>query len=233
MLPLLGFTCLATAQPAHKAKSSHQSAGYVNMTFQGHFRAGPKTHHAKSTDGNLVPTEDFDSLTSMRATLLPDQKMRAKYPNIGDQKNFPNARFPEELRNVSVVAFIHAVKLENGVGKNGKQADLDFHLMLGDSAAHGQGKFFTAEVSGLPPDGVDVNDFKKARQQLVDLLKNKAKVQAKSFQAKFAQINPPIKAKVTGSLFFDGDHVAGAVGPAYAKASSVWEIHPVISIEVM
>lgn len=172
--------------------------------------------------------------------------MWAKYPNIGNQKDFPNARVSEELRNVSVIAYVHAVALENGIpvrmpdsARSGwglpdgyVHADLDFHVMLSTSPRHGEGTFFAAEVSGLPRDGIDVEEFKRARQQLVDILLNVAKKPEASFNAKFAEINPPIKVKVTGSLLFDADHAIGTFEPNYVKSTTAWEIHPVKSIEL-
>jgi hypothetical protein len=35
---------------------------------------------------------------------------------------------------------------------------------------------------------------------------------------------------VTGSLFFDVDHPAGAVGPQGHRPQTAWEIHPISSI---
>jgi hypothetical protein len=35
---------------------------------------------------------------------------------------------------------------------------------------------------------------------------------------------------VTGSLFFDMDHLAGVVGTGEFKPQTAWEIHPVTSI---
>jgi hypothetical protein len=46
-------------------------------------------------------------------------------------------------------------------------------------------------------------------------------------------ISPPIHLRVTGALFFDGAHAIGSVGPAYAKPFTVWENHPVLTIECL
>jgi hypothetical protein len=42
----------------------------------------------------------------------------------------------------------------------------------------------------------------------------------------YKKFDPPIAVDLTGSVFFDVDHPAGAIGPAGLKPSSAWEIHP-------
>ena len=58
-----------------------------------------------------------------------------------------------------------------------------------------------------------------------------AKVPQSAFHADFAPIDPPLKVKVTGSLFFDGQNASGRAGPEFARASSAWQIDPVMAIE--
>jgi len=111
-----------------------------------------------------------------------------------------------------------AIKLESG-----KHGDNDFHVILGTSASSGA-KFLNVEVSGVPSSG-DPTAFREARRQLLKVIGNQ------SLHSSFTRFSKPLKVKVTGSLYFDADHVAGQVGPAYAKPKTVWEIHPVTSIE--
>jgi hypothetical protein len=50
----------------------------------------------------------------------------------------------------------------------------------------------------------------------------------------YIRISPPARVLIQGSLYFDGDHAAGCgscPGPAYAKPTTVWEIHPVYNIK--
>lgn len=47
----------------------------------------------------------------------------------------------------------------------------------------------------------------------------------------YDKYDPPIPIKVTGSLFFDVDHVPPAVGPTGMKPLTAWEIHPVSDIQ--
>jgi hypothetical protein len=46
----------------------------------------------------------------------------------------------------------------------------------------------------------------------------------------YAQLTPT-HVQVTGSLLYDIDHAAGAVGPTGHRPKSAWEIHPVTSIQ--
>jgi hypothetical protein len=223
----LGVMSFAYAQPVTKAPPAAPAMDYVNMSFRGDYRAFPKTHYARYSDGKMVATEIFDDLHALKKTLPPDERMRQKYADqLGN-----NARFPEELRNVSVVAYLHAVRLKYGIDAHGNQADLNFQVLLGTSPRQGEGRFFSAEVSGLPHGGGDIASFSATRRQVVQLVTHVAKVPEKSFRAAFAQINPPIKVKVTGSLLFDAQVRAGSAGPDYAKADSGWQINPVISID--
>jgi len=227
-MPLaLSLTCLAYGQNAAQAKPATATVDYINMPYQGSFRAAPKTHYAKSPKGQLFPTEVFSDVDSLRKTLPTDSEMRKKYSrNMGSP-----TRFREELRNVSVIAYIHAVKLENGIDAHGTQGDLNFRVMLGTLPTPRQGRFFTAEVSGLPIGAADIDTFKAARRQLLQLLLYVAEIKPEAFHAEFVPLNRPIKVRVAGSLFFDGHRASNTVGPDYARADSVWEIHPVISID--
>jgi hypothetical protein len=222
----LNFACIAYAQSAPPAKPAGPALDYVNMPFRGTFREFPKTHYATSAKGQVLPVEVFSDLDALSKILPPDDAMRKKYAKELGQ----SWRFPEEQRNVSVVGYIHAVKLDYGIDSHGVQGDQDFHVMLGTSPKRGEGRFFTASVSGLPRDGFGVKNFMAARQQLLQLLLRVARTPESSFRAAFAPIDPPLRVKVTGSLLFDGRQPASA-GPDYAKAATVWHIHPVMSID--
>jgi hypothetical protein len=213
--------------------------------FQGHWRRLVKTAIARS-GGRALPTETFSDLSALLASLLPDDQMRIKYKDLKARSiktkqqqqsgDFgPEQRKPEELRNVQVTAWICAVKYEWG-----KTGDNDFHVILSSTATAGAGaKFMTAEVSGLPvvtaatktkplpridTKSPDYPALLRARRQLVSLFPNHRLTET------FYKPPRPIKVTVTGSLHFDGDHMAGtkdAPGPAGMKPARVWEIHPV------
>lgn len=172
--------------------------------------------------GTLAHLEKFDDLDALKEFLRPqiDQIMRYHHPHLSEADTDASHRLAEERHNVSVVAYIHAIKHESGSG-----GDNDFHVMLGSSSTPNAGIFLTAEASGLPPDGPHRSLLANARQELLSI------VGSCPCNGRFMQVSPPIRVRVTGSLFFDGAHAIGAVGPAYAKPFTVWEIHPILSIE--
>jgi hypothetical protein len=193
----------------------------VEESFHGQYRAAAKTASAMR-NGTLVPTETFVDLEALREFLRPqiDPLMRRRYPHLSDADTDATHRVPEERHNVAVVAYIHAIKHEAG-----PRGDRDFHVMLGSSPATGSGIFMTAEASGLPADGDPRVWLAEARRQLLSI------IGTCHCESRFMPVSPPIRVRVTGSLFFDGAHGIGSVGPAYAKPFSVWEIHPILSIE--
>lgn len=193
------------------ARSTHK-ASVEDLEFGGHFRAEAKTSYAPG------PTEECRGLSEVMNSLVTDQRMLAKYPELRDKKSNLTDRVDQELRNICVEAYLYAAKLERG-----RHGDNDFHLILGSSTV-GEIKFFTAEVSGVPQKG-DKSAFKRARHQVLKILGKRR------LNSRYIKFRKPIKVRVEGSLFFDADHVAGQVGPKYAKPKTVWEIHPVKSIE--
>lgn len=193
----------------------------VDEEFRGRYRARAKTEYAM-TDGQLAPVEQFDDLEALKAFLRPqiDQIMHYHYQHLSEADTDATQRVAEERHNVSVVAYIHAVKHESGSG-----GDNDFHVMLGSSPTPDTGLFLTAEASGLPPDGPHRVLLAIARQELLSI------VGPCYCGSRFMRVSPPLRVRVTGSLFFDGAHSIGAVGPQYAKPFTVWEIHPILSID--
>jgi hypothetical protein len=130
----------------------------------------------------------------------------------------PNSgRTSEEQHNVTVGAYIYAVS---------KESDNDFHLIVGDKNCADGGCFINVEVSGLPQQQGDPNflALSAVRTKFLTFL---GQHQPSRGYQKFA---PPIAVTLTGSIFFDVDHPAGAVGPAGLKPSSAWEIHPLTDI---
>jgi hypothetical protein len=204
-------------RPAPSASANPE----VEEEFQGQYRAAAKTEYVMLT-GRMAPTEAFPDLDALKAFLRPqiDPLMRHRYPHLSDADANAGHRVPEERHNVSVVAYIHAVKHETG-----PRGDRDFHVMLGSSPTIGSGIFLTAEASGLRAHGVHRQQLESARAELLSI------VGICRCDGHFMQVSPPIPVRVTGSLFFDGAHGIGSVGPAYAKPFSVWELHPIMSIE--
>jgi hypothetical protein len=215
---------------ARKKGGTQKQVGYrndpIDQVYAGHYRKAVKTSIAKAS------VKSYPDLGTVLASLPKDEDMRTKQglekPRSIAQKQKPQkgavgpqTRFPEELRNVSVTAWICAAKYESS-----KEGDFDFHVILADSRTIGRStKFMTAEVSGLPDkSGPDRDMLRKVRQSLLKIFAET------KLDGAFHKPNPPIKVSVAGSLFFDGDHYAGAVGPQGMRPQTSWEIHPVSSL---
>jgi hypothetical protein len=202
------------------------NARLVPLTYMGHYRKAVKTSVAPGSAARIA------DLGALLDSLPPDSTMRKNYGlkarTIAQKRRppkgviGPQTRFPEERKNVVVPCWLCAVKFETGQ----KDSDNDCHVILSSTAnpAAQSARFMTAEVSGLPTGGKDVARLKAARQQLVALFR---KVPLGN---RFYQPSPPIKVRVTGSLFFDGDHTPGNIGPVGRRPSTTWEIHPVTAI---
>jgi len=130
-----------------------------------------------------------------------------------------SGRVPQEQKFVTVTAFLYAAS---------RESDNDFHCIVGLDPSK-PARFMNVEVSALPPSSSPF--FAKIRA---------ARNQFKTFFTSngdglptqgYDRYDPPISIKVTGSLFFDVDHVPPAVGPKDMKPRSAWEIHPVSDIQ--
>lgn len=191
----------------------------LNQKYHGTYRKTSKTAIVRNNNGNVAPVQTFPSLKSLKNTLGDDTTMRNKYPDLSNKQS--NAlRKPEELRNVEVVAWLYDAK---------HQSDNDFHIVLGSTAIRSTALFMNTEIAGLPlAPGDDQDRLKAARQQFLTIIP--------SGRYTTEHTESPIKVKVRGSVIFDGDHQPGCLkcpGPGYAKPKSVWEIHPITSIEVV
>jgi hypothetical protein len=186
------------------AAPSTPSAGDI---FAGTDRRDPKTSVAT---GGL---KSYSRVADLRSSFPTDAFMKG----LGITRAPDSARTTEEQYNVSVEGYIYAVS---------KESDNDFHLIVGDKDCSAGECFINVEVSGLPQD--------PANPDFQTLSAVRAKVLAYFHQhepsRRYKKFDPPISVTVSGSVFFDVDHPAGAVGPAGLKPSSAWEIHPVTDI---
>jgi len=170
--------------------------------------------------GAVAPAEQYQDIGSLLSSLPVDKDMRstldASAPAMVAMTSVAaSSRLPAEQKNVVVPAYLCYVR---------KEGDNDYHLILG-STADASATYMTAEVSGLPSAGSDVDTLRQVRGQLATLL---------GFEpgtGDYHPVNPPLSLLVTGSLFFDGGHVPGEVGPDHAKTQQVWEIHPVTNLQ--
>jgi hypothetical protein len=193
----------------------------ATLPFEGEYRTYSKTSIVRNTHDAVKAAKGYSSVQALLDSLPQDSVIRKAYKNQGGMPD--DRRVAQELKNVAVTCWIHAVKFEGG--ENG---DNDFHVVVGTSADTNDHGFINVEISGLPPaDDIDFVQLKAVRAKFLNLLSGVA------ITGEFARINPPRKVRLKGSLFFDMQHGAGCKacpGPAWAKPQTVWELHPVYSI---
>jgi hypothetical protein len=173
-------------------------------------------------NGAVAPPEPSQDIGSLLSPLPSDATMRPILDNSAPAPAMAaltslaaSSRLPAEQHNVVVPAYLCYVR---------KEDDNDYHLILG-STTDATATYMTAEVSGLPSGGVDAATLRQVRVQLMNLLG------FEPAKGNYHPVNPPLSVLVTGSLFFDGGHVPGEVGPDAAKTQQVWEIHPVTDLQ--
>ena len=148
-------------------------------------------------------------------SLRPDAEMRAMHIS----KEADSARLPEEQTVVVVKAFLYAAS---------KESDNDFHCIVGTEPGSNV-RFMNVEVSGLPAGNARFfSVLKKARDEFKLFFTSGGEALPTGGYEKY---DPPIPIQLTGSVFFDVDHVPPAVGPPGMKPLTAWEIHPVSDIQ--
>jgi hypothetical protein len=159
--------------------------------------------------------QSFSDLADVLSSLPSDASMRAM--NIS--KASDSGRLAQEQGSVTVTAFLYA---------SSKESDNDFHCIVGRDPSK-PAKFMNVEVSALPPSSSEFfAALRAARNQFKTFFTSNGDALPGPGYDKFT---PPIAIKVTGSLFFDVDHVPPAVGPTGMKPKTAWEIHPVTDIQ--
>jgi hypothetical protein len=178
--------------------------------------AGTARKAAKLSIAN-APTEKFKDLKNLIKSLTADSAMIAHVPKI--KTTATSDRVKEEKRNVSVKVFLYAAS---------READNDFHLILGRNPKATPEIYMTMELSGLPP--ASSASFAKL---------NAARDAFKAFfgtnlpGTTYDFYDPPIPADIEGSLFFDMTHATGQhPGPKSLKSRipTIWEVHPITKI---
>jgi hypothetical protein len=170
-----------------------------------------------------APVVDAGSVAELFTTgpdaptrLQSSQHMIAKHIAKGPNVN----RVPEERRNVRVSGYIYAFR---------KEADNDYHVIIGDAPGTPNPKYLNVEVSGIPIGGSDEN-----RQQLWavrNAFKETFGLQDQSDDAglnSYFRPHPPVPVRIAGSIFWDCEHEPPhTVGPNDFKPLTAWEIHPI------
>jgi len=167
-----------------------------------------------------TPIEKFKDLKDLIGSFAPESKMIKHKPPITTAAT--SDRVKEEKRNVSVSAFLYAAS---------READNDFHLIVGRDHKLTPEMYMTMELSGLPakaaPAFTDLNSARSAYKKFFGASK------LPGFTYDF--YDPPIPIKIEGSLFFDMTHATGSrPGPQSLKSRmpTIWEVHPLTSIKL-
>jgi hypothetical protein len=167
------------------------------------------------------PTEAFNDLKKLIDSLVPDAQMKKHKPTIGTSAT--SKRVKEEERNVRVSAFLYAAS---------READNDFHLIIGRRVNAAPELYMTMELSGLPPqNSPSFSTLDAARNAFKGFFQTHAGGQLPGTTYDF--YDPPIPVKIEGSLFFDMSHAKGQrPGPPSLKSRMpvIWEVHPITKI---
>jgi len=218
----------------------------VDAKFAGTYRRDVKTSFAIE-GGELVPFETFDSVRKLIDNLLAtssDNNVKGIYKqdtgrSLGAKTN-NEPRLPPEQRNVRLTTYIRAVKWI-------EHEDQDFHVMVCEGSTDNGQPCFTVEVSGLPRSGVREKDFRRARRELIAVMRDAVEdrdedrqIKPTSMKNKWAFFDPGIFVEISGSLFLDAAHGPGIVGPRPSTrnnrnhtSETAWEIHPVYSVRLL
>jgi hypothetical protein len=170
---------------------------------------------------SAAPVENFKDVKDLISSLVPDAKMVAHKPKISIGAG--SKRTKEEERNIHVTAFLYAAS---------READNDFHLIVGRDPKLTPEMYMTMELSGLPPDDSPaLPQLTAARDAFKKFFKDK--MGGKLPGTKYDFYDPPVSVQIDGSLFFDMTHASGShPGPASLKSRMpvIWEVHPVTQI---
>ena len=169
---------------------------------------------------STAKTENFADVKALIKTLPAESKMIHHNPPIGTGAT--SKRVKEEERNVHVTAFMYAAS---------READNDFHLIIGLGPTVTPDMYMTMELSGLPPAGsASFAKLKAARDAFKKFFKD---IGGQSPGTTYDFYHPPIPVQIDGSLFFDMSHASGGrPGPPSLKSRMpvIFEVHPITKI---
>lgn len=164
-----------------------------------------------------APIVSFDDVNDLLGTLPSKDAMAKHNPPITTQAS--SNRVAEEKRNVRVRCWLYAAS---------KEADNDFHLILGRAPGLTPPRFMTMELAGLPPkNAASFPTLKAARDAFHAFFSSNLPGTGYDFY------DPPIPVLIEGSLFFDMTHAKGTPpGPVSLRPNMpvIWEVHPITRI---
>jgi hypothetical protein len=163
------------------------------------------------------PPQSFSDLQKLIDSLPADSAMVKLKPPISTATT--SNRVAKEKRNVRVRAFLYAAS---------READNDFHLIVGRDPAKPPERYMTMEVSGLSPNTApSFAKLKAVREAFRSFFGTHLPGMTYDFY------DPPIPIQVEGCLFFDMSHGTGShPGPPSLKSRmpTIWEVHPITNI---
>jgi len=165
-------------------------------------------------------TMQFDAFQAFHDWLPKQQDME----NLHIPRGFDSNRVDQEKYDVTVVVYLYATA---------KQSDNDFHLVIGGGPDAPTSQKMNVEISGLPPAGYpDRDTFQTARETFKAFCLEQWGSLPKST---YKYCDPPLRIRITGSIFFDVEHGPGEVGPGSLSGDidTSWEIHPITRFEVI
>jgi hypothetical protein len=201
-----------------KAPAPAAIAAAVKTKVPGDDNFAGQARRAAKLSIAAAPTENFSDVSKLINSLpTVDSMVKLRIPTTTNSN-----RVQQENRNVHVSGFLFAAS---------READNDFHLIVGRDPNATQEMYMTMELSGLPPTGSPAFDPL-----------NTARIAYKQFfntqhlpGATYDFYQPPIPVQIDGSLFFDASHSTGqAPGPPSLKSRmpTIFEVHPITKIKL-
>lgn len=180
---------------------------------------GGKARKAAKLSIGKPPTKPFSDVQALVKSLPPDQAMIKHKPPISTAAT--SKRVKEEDRCVRITGFLYAAS---------READNDFHLIVGRDPKQTPAVYMTMEVSGLPPSTSPAfAPLEAAREAFKKFFGAHLPAMTYDFY------DPPIPVTIEGSPFFDMTHATGQrPGPPSLKSRmpTIWEVHPLTSIKL-
>ncbi len=174
--------------------------------FDGSYRAAVKT---------TIHSGSYRKYTYLSTMLnsLPEDDYMAN--DLTPPITTATLRVTEEKRNVRITrTYLYGYS---------KQADEDYHLIVGTTTNPATARYFNVEVSGAPSD-----ENAAAYTTLSNVLTTfHTATGGERCGSGYLMYNPPLRLEVRGSLFFDKEHYNEDIGPAAARPLTAWEVHPV------
>ena len=185
--------------------------------FEGSHRATPKTTVVHG--GESETFEDIDGLIGYFES--PTRRQEQWWGTV-ITKTTEERNQEIELVNVTINnAWIYEIS---------KQADNDYHLLIGVNPDADNGRYLNAEISGINPDSPDATNLWELRKSFKKQYQDST---GNSLPTGFTQPMKPIHIRVSGSIFLDADHGRRAVGHGDIKNFTSWEIHPITNIQIL